>query len=192
MPTHSVSPGMTFILLMLGLLYLNIPDAAAAQERPHLQKQGAATQLIVDGAPFLMIGGELGNSSASSLDYMKPFWPKLERLNLNTVLAPVYWELVEPAEGRFDFALVDGLIEQARARDIYFPNFTAWARRYDQSGNPLFIPEAGRAGAPTGAANAFYAFGAHDAMASARSRLKTHRPAGRSQKRTTCCISSRP
>jgi beta-galactosidase GanA len=31
------------------------------------------------------------------------------------LLAPVSWELVEPTEGRFDFALVDGVIQGARA-----------------------------------------------------------------------------
>jgi beta-galactosidase GanA len=82
---------------------------------PSLRKQGTATQLVVDGKPFLVLGGELGNSSAASLDYMKPIWPKLRSINVNTVLAPVYWDLVEPVEGRFDFGLVDGLIRDARA-----------------------------------------------------------------------------
>ena len=82
---------------------------------PHLRKQGSATQLIVDGKPFLILGGELGNSSASDLDYMRPVWPKLVKMNLNTVLVPVYWELIEPEEGKFEFALVDSLIFDARS-----------------------------------------------------------------------------
>jgi len=89
-----------------------------AQEPPHLDEKGTATQLVVDGEPFLMFGGEVGNSTASSLGYMEPIWPKLEKMNLNTVLAPVYWELIEPQEGNFDFSLVDVLIEEARARDM--------------------------------------------------------------------------
>jgi beta-galactosidase GanA len=76
---------------------------------PQLRRQGSATQLIVDGQPFLVLGGELGNSTSSSLEYMRPVWPKLVSLNLNTVLVPVYWELLEPVEGKFDFTLVDGL-----------------------------------------------------------------------------------
>jgi beta-galactosidase GanA len=49
---------------------------------------------------------------------MQPVWPKLVSLNLNTVLVPVYWELIEPAEGKFDFALVDGLIQEARRHQL--------------------------------------------------------------------------
>lgn len=85
---------------------------------PHLSKQGTATQLIVDGKPFLMRSGELGNSSSSNLDYLRPVWPKLAAMNLNTLLVPVYWELMEPTEGSFDFALVDGLLQDARKHGL--------------------------------------------------------------------------
>lgn len=81
---------------------------------PHLRKQGTATQLVVDGQPFVMLAGELHNSSASGVEYLKTLWPKLRELGLNTVLAPVSWELIEPREGEFDFMLVDALLEQAR------------------------------------------------------------------------------
>lgn len=88
----------------------------AAQQiaAPHLEKRGAATQLVVDGKPFLMLSGELHNSSSSNLEYMKPIWPKLAAMGLNSVVTPLSWELVEPTEGKFDFTLVDGLIAQAR------------------------------------------------------------------------------
>jgi hypothetical protein len=81
---------------------------------PHLEKRGSVTQLVVDGEPFLMLGGELHNSSSSSLEYMKPIWPKLAAMNLNTVVTPLSWELIEPEEGKYDFSLVDGLLAQAR------------------------------------------------------------------------------
>src|SRR3954453_17283141 len=89
-----------------------------AQQAPHLEKRGATTQLIVDGKPFLMLSGELHNSSSSSLDYMKPSWPKLAAMHLNTVLTPISWELVEPTEGHYDFALIDGLLSQAREQHL--------------------------------------------------------------------------
>ena len=100
--------------LTLAALLLAAPLGA---ETPHLERRGHATQLIVDGKPFLILGGELGNSTASNGEAMKGVWPKLQAMHLNTVLAPAYWELIEPREGQFDFASVDGLIGDARAHD---------------------------------------------------------------------------
>jgi len=90
----------------------------APQEIPHLKKQGEATQLIVDGKPYLALAGELHNSSSSSREYMKDIWPKLEASGMNTVLAVVEWSLVEPIEGKFDFMVVDNLIEDARTHNL--------------------------------------------------------------------------
>jgi len=92
-----------------------MPALAAS---PRLTPQGDTRQLVVDGRPFLILGGELGNSSASSAEYMKSHWPRLRAMNLNTVLAPVYWELVEPGEGKFDWTSVDTLLREARANDL--------------------------------------------------------------------------
>jgi beta-galactosidase GanA len=86
---------------------------------PHLRKQGTAQQLVVDGEPFVMLSGEVHNSSASSLVYMEPAWDRLAAMHLNTVIVPLYWELIEPSEGEFDFLLLEGLLEGARRRDLH-------------------------------------------------------------------------
>ncbi|HEX6636846.1 MAG TPA: DUF5597 domain-containing protein [Steroidobacteraceae bacterium] len=91
---------------------------ACAQAAPRLEKQGGTQQLLVHDQPFLVLGGELGNSSASSAGYMKPHWSRLKAMHLNTVLAPVYWELIEPTEGKFDWNSVDALLRDARAHDL--------------------------------------------------------------------------
>jgi hypothetical protein len=106
-----------FFFPILALAFA-VPALAAGPAIPHLRRDGTATQLIVDGRPFLVLAGEVHNSSSSSLAYMESLWPKLVALNLNTVLVPVSWEMVEPQEGRFDFAVVDGLIRQARDRNV--------------------------------------------------------------------------
>lgn len=82
---------------------------------PHLRQQGTATQLIVDGHPFLVRGGEVNNSSATNPAYLAPYWSKFKALNLNTLIAPAYWQLIEPEEGHFDFTTVDALLRDARA-----------------------------------------------------------------------------
>jgi beta-galactosidase GanA len=91
---------------------------AAWAQIPHIAKRGAASQLIVDGKPFLILGGELGNSSASNREWLGPRWDKLAAMHLNTVLAPISWELIEPVEGKFDFATLDWLIADARAHGL--------------------------------------------------------------------------
>ena len=110
--------------VLASLLSLALAAPAVGQTRgpstalPHLEKRGSATQLIVDGKPFLVLGGELHNSSSSSVEYMKPVWPRLAAMHLNTVLLPVAWETIEPEEGKFDFMCVDGLLKGARENNL--------------------------------------------------------------------------
>ncbi|MBV8807673.1 MAG: beta-galactosidase, partial [Acidobacteriaceae bacterium] len=104
--------------LHLGLLLLCLSVSAQTDSAPHLERRGTAVQLMVNGKPFLILGAEIHNSSSSSLDYMKPIWPRLAAIPLNTVLTPLSWELIEPEEGKYDFALVDGLIQQARESNL--------------------------------------------------------------------------
>jgi beta-galactosidase GanA len=96
-------------------------EAQTHQSRdiPHLQKQGDATQLVVQGKPFLILGGELNNSSSSTVEYMKPIWKRMADSHLNTLLVPLAWDLVEPEEGKFDFSLPDGLIRDARKNKLH-------------------------------------------------------------------------
>jgi beta-galactosidase GanA len=109
-------------LSIFGSIFLSVlvaaPTAGADSSVPHLRRQGTATQLVVDGRPFLTRGGELGNSTASNPTYLEPLWERLADLNLNTVLAPIYWDLLEPEEGRFDFSTVDRLVAQARDHEM--------------------------------------------------------------------------
>ena len=72
----------------------------------------------MDGKPFLVLAGELTNNSATSVEYMKPIWPKLIEANLNTVLAGVAWNQFEPQEGKFDFSVLDGIIRDARSHNL--------------------------------------------------------------------------
>jgi hypothetical protein len=99
---------------------------------PHLLKTGNTTQLVVEGKPFLVLGGELHNSSTSGAAYMRPIWEQMKQKNLNTVIAPVYWELLEPAEGKFDFSLVDSMIYGARKQNLHLVIlwFGSWKNGY--------------------------------------------------------------
>jgi len=107
-----------FIIVMIIFSQVQSDAQQLSSTIPRLVKNGNSVQLLVNNKPYLIFGGELGNSSASSSEYMRPIWPKLRQMNLNTVIAPVYWELTEPTEGRFDFSLVDSLIKNARVNKM--------------------------------------------------------------------------
>ncbi len=127
---------------------------------PYLQKQGTSARIVVDGKPFLMISGELHNSTCGGFEYMRPVWKKMADKNLNSVIATVSWELVEPVEGKFDFALVDSTIDGARkaglklvliwfgswknSGSVYIPSwvkkdYNKYPRVIDEEGKPLEI-----------------------------------------------------
>lgn len=149
-------------IIALFLLALLIPHTSLAQSS-HLVRQGTATQLHVNGKPFLILGGELGNSSASCAEDIERIFPQLERMGLNTVLVPAYWDLTEPIEGQFDFTLTDKVINQARKNHLkviflwfgawknsmscYAPlwfkeNYKKYPRSYTENGKPLEIASA--------------------------------------------------
>ena len=105
------------LLFIIAILSLNI---AVAQNKsvPHLENKNGGVQLIVNNQSFLMFSGELHNSSAGSAHNMRSIWPRMAKQNLNTVIAPVSWELVEAKEGVFDFSLVDSMIVGARKENL--------------------------------------------------------------------------
>ena len=67
---------------------------------------------------FVILGGELSNSAATSVSDIDEVLPRMKALGLNTVLVPVYWEFMEPVEGQMDFTLVDRIIDIARQQSL--------------------------------------------------------------------------
>ncbi len=126
--------------LLAGMLLLSAvpgatqPNAAAL---PHLETRGGRHALFVDGAPFLILAGQVNNSSnyASALPQV---WPILDRMNANTVEIPVAWQQIEPSEGKFDFTFVQTLLDQARAHDkrIVLLWFGTW-----KNTSPSYTPD---------------------------------------------------
>ncbi|WP_031428279.1 DUF5597 domain-containing protein [Flavimarina sp. Hel_I_48] len=104
--------------ILLIFLLLSIQEGVSQENIPYLKKIGNKTHLVVESKPFIVLGGELGNSSFTSIEYMKPQWEKFKAMNLNTILAPVYWELIEPKQGQFDFELLDKMVAETRKNNM--------------------------------------------------------------------------
>ncbi len=90
-----------------------------AADLPHIAADNGVQQLVVHGKPFLIRGGELGNSSAGTAAQADAILPEMARLHLNTVLIPLAWEQVEPKEGTFDFSILDHWIDAARQHNLH-------------------------------------------------------------------------
>lgn len=108
-----MKPKVHVVIFLLTFLLYGIDVVAQDAKIPVIDK--SSKQLLINNQPYLMLGGELANSSAASSAYLQQIWPKLSAMNLNTVLVPVYWELMEPEEGKFNFDLVDTALKNARA-----------------------------------------------------------------------------
>ena len=122
--------------ILLGLTGLLLTSSAMAEDLPHVATRDGRHALIVDGAPYLILGAQANNSS-NWPDQLPMVWPAITRLNANTLEMPVAWEQVEPVEGQFDFAWVDTLLAQAREHKVRLVLlwFATW-----KNGSPGYTP----------------------------------------------------
>ncbi|MFZ0272357.1 MAG: DUF5597 domain-containing protein [Acidobacteriaceae bacterium] len=105
----------------LSLLFVLLAAAcsqASAAEPPRLVQKDGRYALLVDGKPFLILGGQIHNSSAWPSE-LPQVWESMAALHANTVEAPVYWEQLERQPGQFDFSSVDAVIDGARAHNLH-------------------------------------------------------------------------
>ncbi len=102
-----------FILAIANILCLFAVGQTKLEHRAN-----STARIIANGKPMLMIGGELGNSSASTPEDVKRTFAHLHKMGLNTVLAPVSWELIEPEEGKFDMTTLDTILAEARRNEL--------------------------------------------------------------------------
>ena len=127
------------VVCMIAVLWLSaLPCALSAQApAPKLVSENGRHALLVDGAPFLVLGAQIGNSSAWPA-VLPEVWPALEAFHVNTAEAPVYWEQMEAQPGQFDWTNVDALIDGARAHHLHLVLiwFGTW-----KNGNDHYVPQ---------------------------------------------------
>jgi hypothetical protein len=118
------------------LLAVSVLPCAYAAEAPKLVQKDGRYALMVDGQPFLILGGQIHNSSAWPGE-LPQVWESMAALHANTVEAPIYWEQVESQEGHFDFTNVDQIVEGARVHNLHVVLlwFGTW-----KNGNMHYVP----------------------------------------------------
>ena len=139
--TSSLRFSVSFLLLSVilpALLLAAFARTVAAQttEAPRIVLKDGRYALLVDGRPFLMLGGQIHNSSAWPSE-LPQVWESIAALHANTIEAPVYWEEFESQEGHFEYANVDALVEGARAHNLHVVLlwFGTW-----KNGNMHYVP----------------------------------------------------
>jgi len=124
--------------LVLGSTFAVLAASGLAKEAPipQLVKQDGRFALLVDGAPFLILGAQCHNSSAWPV-LLPKVWPAIDYLHANTLEIPVYWEQFEPEPGKYDTSIVDLIIKQARERKVRLVLlwFATW-----KNGSSHYIP----------------------------------------------------
>ena len=139
--TSSLRFSVSFLLLSVilpALLLAAFARTIAAQttEAPRIVLKDGRYALLVDGRPFLMLGGQIHNSSAWPSE-LPQVWESIAALHANTIEAPVYWEEFESQEGHFEYANVDALVEGASAHNLHVVLlwFGTW-----KNGNMHYVP----------------------------------------------------
>ena len=124
-------------LLALLLMTAKLFGQTDVNTMPRIVHQNGRHALLVDGKPFFMFGGQAHNSSAWP-GMMPQVWQAAEKLHLNTLEIPIYWEQIEPQPGKFDFSLVNTLLTQARAHKVRLVLlwFATW-----KNGSNHYMPE---------------------------------------------------
>jgi hypothetical protein len=118
-------------------LHAQAPEQVKQRPIPRVIKKGDRFALLVDDAPYLMLGAQVHNSS-TWLATLPKVWPAMEFLNVNTVEAPIYWEQFEPEQGHYDYSVMDTLI--ARARQHHVRLVILWFGTW-KNGSQHYMPE---------------------------------------------------
>ncbi len=93
----------------------NAPSSQA--EMPELIENEGRYALLVDGKPFFIFGGQSANSS--TWPKMLPgVWNTIESMHANTLEVPIYWEQFEPESGKYDYSMIQMVLDQARERNV--------------------------------------------------------------------------
>jgi hypothetical protein len=72
----------------------------------------------VNGKSFFPIGGQSCNSSGYNEKTSETAFKVIKLLHGNTLEIPVYWDNIEPEEGKFNFSAVDNLLASARRYEV--------------------------------------------------------------------------
>ena len=122
------------------MVFLEVGTAfgqAYTEPMPKIIEKDGHHALLVDGQPFLMLGGQAHNSSGWP-GMLPQVWCAIKSMHANTLEVPIYWEQIEGQPGKFDFSLVDTILKQGREHKVHLVLlwFASW-----KNGSSHYMPE---------------------------------------------------
>lgn len=85
---------------------------------PRLKTIDGKVRLMVDGAPYFILGMQLDCDSCYDADNMAGLMAQAKRMGCNSVALLLYWRLIEPEMGQYDFTILDAMIAAAEKCDL--------------------------------------------------------------------------
>lgn len=135
---REVNPVHRLRCLAFLLLAASLPGQfVLAADSPKFVEKNGRWAFLVDGQPYLILGGQIHNSSAWPSE-LPQVWKSMASLHGNTIAAPVYWEQFEPQQGKFDFTNVDALVKGSREHHLHL--IVLWFGTW-KNGNMHYVPE---------------------------------------------------
>ena len=125
------------IFILLAVTSLSLSAQVKETPVPRIIEKDGRHALLVEGQPFLMLGGQAHNSSGWP-GMLPQVWEAIAAMHANTLEVPIYWEQIEAQPGKFDFSLIDTLLVQARERKVHLVLlwFATW-----KNGSSHYMPE---------------------------------------------------
>ena len=126
-----------FYTILIGLIPGWVIAQTSTTTIPRIVEKEGRHCLMVDGKPFLILGGQAHNSSAWPA-LLPNVWGAIGEMHANTLEVPVYWEQIEARPGSFDLSLIDTLLIQAREHRVRLVLlwFATW-----KNGSNHYMPE---------------------------------------------------
>lgn len=133
---HVPTRSCLFAAGLITALFSSLTAISQTVEAPRIEQKDGRYALLVEGKPYLILGGQIHNSSAWPSE-LPQVWESMETLHANTIEAPIYWEQFESQPGAFDYSNVDAIVNGARAHHLHV--VLAWFGTW-KNGNMHYVP----------------------------------------------------
>ena len=86
---------------------------------PELRELNGQKVLYVDGNPYLILSFQLNCDSCYDPQVIDKLMFNARKMGCNSVALLLYWRLIEPEEGKYDYSILKSMVESAEKNDLH-------------------------------------------------------------------------